>query len=109
MATKKVTKKENKKEESKKAKTHPLIKKNRITEKSATYAEKGAYTFDVDPSANKSEIKKAIKKVYGVDPVKITITQISDKEVNRRGRKGIRRGGKKALVFLKKGDKITFA
>ncbi len=108
MATKKVTKKESKKEDKKEIKTHPLIKKTRITEKSALYAEKGVYTFDVESTANKNEIKKAIKKAYGVDPVKITITQIADKTVNRKGRKGVKPGGKKALVFLKKGDKITF-
>ena len=46
-------------EDSKKAKTHPLIKGVRVTEKAALAAEKGAYTFNVEDNANKNEIKKA--------------------------------------------------
>jgi large subunit ribosomal protein L23 len=91
------------------AKTHPLIVGPRITEKSAVGAEHGVYTFNVMPSANKNEIKKAIKMLYGVTPVKIAITQRTAKVVSRRnGVFGTKQGGKKAVVYLKKGDKITF-
>ncbi len=89
--------------------THPLIKGVRITEKSALDAERGAYTFNVMPEANKSEIKKAIKLLYGVTPVKISVTQIKEKVILRRGKLGTKQGGKKMVVHLKKGDKITFA
>lgn len=103
--------KEDKQDVSKKKKvvTHPLIKNPRITEKSATYAEKGVYTFNVAKNANKNEIKKAIKLIYGVTPEKISITQIANKTVTRRGIVSVKSGGKKAVVHLKKGDKITFA
>jgi len=112
MATTKTKKNTAPKEEEaslKKVKSHPLIKKTRITEKSAHYAENGTYTFDVVSRANKNEIKKAIKEVYGVSPVKISMTQIADKTVTRKGRESIKQGGKKAVVHLKKGEKITFA
>ena len=92
-----------------KVKTHPLIKSPRITEKSAIFAEKGVYIFNVDKNANKNEIKKAIKFIYGVTPVRVAITQIANKTVTRRGLVSIKQGGKKAVVYLKKGDKITFA
>lgn len=107
----KTVKKINKKEEKSelKGKNHVLIKSPRITEKSAINAEKGIYTFNVLNSANKNEIKKAIKFVYGVNPVKVSITQIAKKTVTRRGITSVKQGGKKAIVFLKKGDKITFA
>lgn len=95
--------------DTKKAKTHPLIKSPRITEKSAINAERGVYTFNVANVANKNEIKKAIKLVYGVSPVRVAITQIANKTVTRRGITSIKQGGKKAVVHLKKGDKITFA
>lgn len=95
--------------EAKKVGSHPMIKGPRITEKSALDAERGAYTFNVSVDANKSEIKKAIKMLYGVSPVKVSITQITDKVVLRRGMLGVKSGGKKAVVHLKKGDKITFA
>ena len=103
------TKKEAEVEDSKKAKTHPLIKGARITEKAALAAERGAYTFNVEDNANKSEIKKAIKLIYGVTPLRVTITQITEKKVVRRGKTGTKKGGKKAVVYLKKGDKITIA
>jgi large subunit ribosomal protein L23 len=105
------TKKNTKKDEvvDKKGKTHPLLKGPRITEKSAISAEKGVYTFNVAQGANKNEVKKAIMLVYGVTPEKISITQIAKKTVTRRGITSVKQGGKKAVVHLKKGDKITFA
>lgn len=107
MATTK-TKKTKEVVESKGAKTHPMIISPRITEKSAIGADKGAYTFNVTENANKNEIKKAIKMLYNVTPVKVSITQRTSKIVMRRGVIGKKSGGKKAVVHLKKGDKITF-
>ena len=108
MATTKKTKKEAKAVETKSTKTHPMIIGARITEKSALNADKGAYTFNVTLNANKSEIKKAIKMIYGVTPVKVSITQRTSKIVMRRGVIGSKSAGKKAVVHLKKGDKIAF-
>jgi len=105
--TKKNTKEVNNEDE-KKTKTHPLIKSPRITEKAALGSEKGIYTFNVENEANKSEIKKAIKLIYGMTPERVSIIQIKGKTVVRRGIIGKRKGGKKAVVFLKKGDKIAF-
>ena len=83
-----------------------LIKKPRITEKASFHAEQNVYTFDVEKSANKTEIKKAIFQLYKVRPVKVNILMVKSKEIVVRGRKGTKSGGKKALVFLKKGEKI---
>ena len=107
--TKQKRNKEEAADKTKKEKTHPLIKCARITEKSAINAEKGVYTFNVVQGANKNEIKKAIKLVYGVMPVRVSVTQIAKKTVTRRGIVSVKQGGKKAVVHLKKGDKITFA
>ncbi len=109
MATTKTKKNTEVVDSTKKVKTHPLLKSPRVTEKSAINAERGVYTFNVATVANKNEIKKAIKLVYGVTPVKVAITQIADKTVVRRGIESVKHGGKKAVVHLKKGDKITFA
>lgn len=106
--TKKNTKKEEETDKSKKVKTHPLIKSPRVTEKSAILAERGIYTFNVAQNANKNELKKAIKFVYDVTPVNISVTQIAKKTVTRRGITSVKQGGKKAVVYLKKGDKIIF-
>jgi len=111
MATTKTKKNKEVKEvvDAKKEKTHKMILGARITEKSAIAAEKGVYTFNVPNEANKNEIKKAIKFLYNVSPLKVSITRIADKTVTRRGNLSIKHGGKKAVVYLKKGDKITFA
>jgi len=106
--TKKNTKKEEISEKEKKVKSHPAILNARVTEKSAINTERGVYTFNVSPNANKNEVKKAINFIYGVMPVRVAITKIADKTVTRRGIVSTKRGGKKAVVHLKKGDKITF-
>jgi large subunit ribosomal protein L23 len=110
MATTKTKKNTKEKAVATKGTSHPLIIGARMTEKAALGAEKGIYTFNVENNANKTEIKKAIKMLYGVTPVKVAVTQITDKIVMRRtGTFGTKRGGKKAVVHLKKGDKITLA
>ena len=110
MATTKTKKnKEEVVDKTKKEKTHPLIKGPRMTEKSAINAERGVYTFNVPQIANKNEVKKAIKFVYGVTPIRVSMTTIAKKTVTRRGITSVKQGGKKAVVHLKKGDKITFA
>ncbi len=100
--------KNDKKKSVSKKKSSPLIKGMRITEKSSLAADKGRYTFNVAPRANKNEIKKAIKLLYKVSPIKVTIIKITSKKVVRKGKIGIKSSGKKAVVHLKKGDKIEF-
>ena len=83
----------------------------RITEKAAYMAEFGAYAFNVAPSASKEEIAKAVREIYKVTPRKVTLVAVPRKRVQTRGtnRTGETPGGKKAYVFLKKGDKIELA
>ena len=86
-----------------------IIKKPRITEKSGIQAEAlGVYTFEVTDKANKKNIAKAIKELYKVTPVKVNITNLPAKKVFSRGKVGRKSGVKKAIVYLKKGDKIEF-
>lgn len=85
-----------------------VIKNPRITEKATMVVEKNIYTFDVVPNATKSEIKKSVQKLFKVTPTKIAIITIRQKHIVVRGKRGLKAGGKKALVYLKKGDKINF-
>ena len=88
-----------------------IIKAPRITEKASFLAEGGVYTFDVAPKATKAAVMEAIREVYGVSARKVTFVAIPRKMVMTRGtnQSGLTRGGKKAYVFLKKGDKIEIA
>ena len=85
-----------------------LVRKPRITEKSTILSERGVYTFDVAPRANKTIVANFIRQVYGVAPKKIRIVSSVSKQTFIRGRYGVRAGAKKAYVYLKKGDKIEF-
>ncbi|MEK7088168.1 MAG: 50S ribosomal protein L23 [Patescibacteria group bacterium] len=78
----------------------------RVTEKATTVAENGVYVFEVEKDANKKEIAADIKNLYKVSPVKINVVKIPRKQVFVRGKKGFKAGGKKAYVYLKKGEKI---
>lgn len=82
------------------------IKKPHITEKSTDLNAIGKYVFIVEPSATKNEIKKALKKIYSVDVVKIQTITRPTKEKKFRSRAGIKAGYKKAIVTLKEGQKI---
>jgi len=77
-----------------------------ITEKAAILAEKGTYVFEVAKSTNKIEIAKAIKALYNVTPVRVNIINLPNTRVFVRGKNGVKSGLRKALVTLKKGDKI---
>jgi large subunit ribosomal protein L23 len=85
-----------------------IIKNPRITEKASFHAEQNVYTFDVTENANKTEIKKAIFSIYKFHPIKVNILKVQAKQVFSKGKKGVKSGGKKALVYLKKEDKIEF-
>ena len=66
------------------------------------------YSFNVATFANKTEIKKAIFALYKVKPVKVNIVTTPAKRVSYRGKTQVKGTGKKALVYLKEGDKIEF-
>ena len=85
-----------------------IIKNPRITEKASNATEQNIYTFNVSPSSNKTEIKKAIFALYKVKPIKVNILPVPYKQISSKGKMGVRGGGRKALIYLKKGDKIEF-
>ena len=85
-----------------------IIKRPRITEKASMKSESGVYVFDVSPDATKYTISQAVMELYKVNPIKVGITQTPAKKVFVRGKWGIAKGGKKAYVYLKKGETIEF-
>jgi len=86
------------------------ILRPRITEKSGIMGESlNVYTFEVSKDSTKHSIEKEIITLYKVTPEKIRIINLPARNVIVRGKKGLQSAVKKALVFLKKGDKIDFA
>lgn len=91
------------------AKAVSVIIAPHMTEKAGLQNEaQNIYTFKVLNAATKGSVTKAIKSQYKVTPVKVNIINIPDRPITYRGRPSTSAGFKKALVFLKKGDKIEF-
>ena len=91
---------------------YDIIKKPVLTEKSYDQFPSKTYTFEVDKTANKIEIKKAVEKKFEVtvDSVSTVLVKGKAKRMNtRRGlTSGRRADWKKAIVTLRSGDKIDF-
>lgn len=83
-----------------------VLLRPRITEKAALGADKGVYIFEVTKDADKKSIKASVKVAYGVTPVRVSVAVIPSRQVFIRGKRGVKSGGKKAYVYLKRGDKI---
>ncbi len=87
------------------------ILKPLVTEKSsALYESRKIYTFRVDPTATKPEIRDAIEHLFGVTVRDVHTMQMRSKERRAgglgRGTTGRRPKWKKAIVTLKEGDVI---
>lgn len=87
-----------------------IIKRPRVTEKAAIAAEvSNAYVFEVAKNATKNEIEKAVKALYKVSPIRVNVISLPAKKVISRGKRGKTAEVKKAVVYLKKGEKIELA
>ena len=88
---------------------YDVIRNPVITEKATLISENGQVIFDVSKGATKAQIKEAIETLFKVK-VKSVNTLIRKGKVNRfRGRLGKKRGFRKALVTLKKGQSIDLS
>jgi len=84
-----------------------VLKSPSITEKAVNMTSQGNfYTFEVERTANKMQIKKAIEAKYTVDVLQVRTINIPSKKVRRGKIEGTRSGYKKAIVKLKEGQKI---
>lgn len=88
---------------------HDIIIKPVITEASMEDLRAGKYTFRVMKNANKTEIKDAVEKIFGVKVAKVNTIHMPGK-TRRMGRyEGTTSEWKKAIVTLAKGSKtISF-
>lgn len=68
----------------------------------------GKYVFRVAPKVNKPMIAQAIKNLYKVDTIKVNIINSKSEAKIVRGRyQSKTRASKKAIITLKKGQKIS--
>ena len=87
----------------------PVLKGMRITEKAVLGHDDGTYVFDVSVDATKAEIKKAVKRIYDVNPISVNVVNHPGK-IKRRGNKvGRTAKSRKAYVTLPAGKSIEIA
>lgn len=78
-----------------------------VTEKATDLEKDNKYVFEVFKKANKIEVKKAVEGLYDVNVEKVAIINIPKKKRRAgRQREGWRKGYKKAIVQIRKGQKI---
>lgn len=87
-----------------------VLRKPVVTEKATKVGYINQYVFEVEPSANKIEIRAAIKAMFDVEPLTIRTVIIKGKLKQRMTRKGVQVGRtnlkKKAYITLKPGQTI---
>lgn len=86
-----------------------VIKTVRLTEKGTRQGEKfNQYTVVADRRANKLQIRQAVQELFKVKVTKVNTLNVHGKARRRRTKQaGQTPDWKKAIVTLKKGDKIV--
>jgi len=86
---------------------YSIVKSPLVTEKSARDSVFRKYAFEVDKTANKVQIKRAIEKIYSVKIVKTSVLTVKGKlKKLRHNQAGKTASWKKAIVTLKEGFEI---
>ena len=84
---------------------HDVIIRPVVSEKSYGLIDaNGQYTFEVQPTANKTEIKLAIEQVFGVKVDRINTLNRKGKTRRTKFGMGKRKDTKRAIVTLKSGS-----
>ena len=84
-----------------------IIKRVVNTEKSTDFKQKdNKYTFEVDMTANKIDIARAVEEIFKVKVVKVNTSIVHGKKRRVRAALGKRPDWKKATVKLRVGDRI---
>jgi large subunit ribosomal protein L23 len=77
-----------------------------VSEKSYGLLDENKYTFLVHPTANKTEIKIAVEKVFGVKVSDVNTINREGKRKRTRTGWGRRNATKRAIVTVAEGDRI---
>ena len=85
---------------------YEILRRPLITEKSTVLQVQGKYAFEVAREASKPQIKQAVEKAFKVKVTAVNVMVVPGKR-RRLGRRELpARPWKKAIVTLKRGDKI---
>ena len=84
-----------------------ILRKPIISEKASGLQEANKFTFEVDKSASKHQIKIAVEEAFGVNVVNVNVLTLRRKRKRFGPRLSKLSFWKKAIVTLKQGDTIT--
>lgn len=88
-----------------------VLRRPLITEKTNDQADvNNQYSFEVDRRANKHMVKDAVETCFDVTVLQVRVSNVPAR-IGRRGRRVVikKPAWKKAVVTLKRGDRITWA
>ncbi len=83
-----------------------ILMEPKISEKAIAANVTGKYIFKINPHANKIQVAEAVEELYKVSVTKVNIIHNPGEKKLTRGRRSQTRPAKKAIVTLKKGQKI---
>jgi large subunit ribosomal protein L23 len=84
-----------------------LLLTPKISEKAINLAEHGVYVFEVPAHANKIEVARTVEQAFKVHVTDVNMAVVKGKLKRFRQIKGRQKDIKKAMVRLKKGEKIS--
>ena len=86
-----------------------VIIKPVVSEKSYNLIDNGKYTFEVDPTSNKTEIKQAIEVIFNVKVASVNTLNRVGKTRRTKFGLGKRKDTKRAIITLKSGSIDIFS
>ena len=88
---------------------YDVLRAPRMSEKTLSLKEEvNQFAFEVDPRANKIQIKESVEKSFNVSVLKVRTMNVRGKKKRLGRTEGRKSSWKKALVTLKAGDSIEY-
>ena len=88
---------------------YDVLRAPRMSEKTLTLKEEvNQFAFEVDPRANKIQIKESVEKSFKVSVLKVRTINVRGKKKRLGRTEGRKSSWKKALVTLKAGESIEY-
>ena len=85
---------------------YKVLKSPHVTEKASDLVGQNQYVFKVWEGSNKKEVKRAVEDVFGVEVVSVRVVNIPKKKIRIGRTEGTKSGYKKAIVKIRKDQKI---
>lgn len=86
---------------------YDVVKKMLVTEKNVDMSQYNKYVFEVDKSANKVEVAKAVEKLFNVKVESVNTLRTKEESKRFGVRSARKKASKKAIVTLAEGHSIN--